>query len=173
MSKELRQQIATLLSDTVGGIESGDEEKIINNAYKRLSSKKDINEEKIIDAVIAAFKDDEEDVYFQENPYEDDLLDLLRVSSYSDDVIYGALSGFEKEASSEYDYHRGAEGSYYSENGKDYRPPKPKDKKKMDEFEIKDGVHDDLIYHNDATKTENIHRTRADMLSRSASKNKK
>lgn len=173
MSKELRQRIANLLSDTVGDLEPDDEEKIISNAYKRLSSKDKVNEENIIDAVLAAFKDDyddNEEIYYQDNPYDDDLFDLLRVSSYDDDVISGALSGFEKEAASEYDYRRGAKGSYYSEKGKDFRPPKQKDKDGMDEFEIKDGVHDDIEYHNEATKTDKSHRTRADMLARSASK---
>ena len=166
MSKELREQIAKLLSDTVGDLEPNDEEKIINNAYNRLSSsKKGVNEENIIDAVLAAFQDDE-DVYFEETAYEDDLFDLLRVSSYEDDIIKGALSGFEREAASAYDYHRGAKGAYYSPKGKDYRPPGEKDKDQMDEFEIKDEGHRDIEYHNDATKTESIHRTKADMLSR-------
>lgn len=179
MNKELRQRISNLLSDTINDISDNDKEEIINKAYQRLSSKKSVNEENIIDAVLAAFQDEEyDDIYFKytyENEDEDDLFNLLRTSSYEDDIINGALSEFEKSASSEYDYYRGAKGSDYSEKGKDFRPPKSKNNKKknkdenmLNEFEILDGVHDDIQYHNEATKTKNTHRTKADMLSRSS-----
>lgn len=168
MSKELREQIAKLLSDISGEIEPDDETKIINAAYQRLAfSKKKVSEESIIDAILAAFQEDEEEVYFEENPYDEELFDLLRVSSYSNDVIKGALNGFEREAANEADLHRGAIGSYYDTKGKDYRPADSKSKKgKMDEVEIKDGAHDDIPYHNDATKSTTVVRTKADMLTR-------
>jgi len=168
MNTELRTRIAKLLSDTAGELDKEDEEKIINYAYNRLaSSTKKINEEMIIDAVLAAFRNDEEEFYLEENPYEDDLFDLLRVSSYDEEIIKGALNDFGKEASvSEYDYHRGAEGAYYSPKGKDYRKPDQKDKNQMEEFEIIDEGHKDIKYHNEATKTKKVHRTKADMLTR-------
>ena len=168
MSIELRTQIAKLLSDIPGEMDPEDEEKIINTAYKKLSSsKRSINEETIIDAILASFQDDDSFSYLEDHPYEDELFDLLRVSSYSDAIIREALSSFEKEAASEYDMHRGSIGSYYDEKGKDYRPADEKaGKGKMTEFEIKDGPHDDIIYHTDATKLKNIKRTRADMLVR-------
>lgn len=171
MSTELRTQIAKILSDIPGDLEPEDEDTIVNKAYKKLStSKKEINEGRIIDAILASFQDENDELFLMEQEQEDDLFDLLRVSSYDEDDIYEALYGFEREASvSDYDMHRGSEDAEYDEKGKDYRPP-VKNKKKlseMEEFEIKDGPHDKITYHNEATKTENIKRTRSDMLVRS------
>lgn len=170
MSIELRTQIVKLLSDIPGEMDPDDEEKIINTAYKKLSSSnRNINEETIIDAILASFQDDDSFSYL-EDPYEDELFDLLRVSSYGEATIREALSSFEREAASEYDMHRGSIGSYYDEKGKDYRPAdEKKGKGKMEEFEIKDGIggHDEIKYHLDATKTDKSHRSKADMLVRS------
>lgn len=165
MSQELRERIYELLSDISGELDREDEIKIVESAYKKLASSKKQNEEDIINAILAAFKDDiEEDLFFEEA--QNDLYDLLRVSSYDENTIKEALYNFEKLAASEYDYRRGAEGAYFDEKGGDYRPPQKKKKGRMEEFEIKDGVHDDIICHNEATKTETSHRTRADMLNR-------
>ena len=168
MSEELRNQIVKLLSDIPGDLEPEDEKHIIDVAYKKLSSsKKKINEETIIDAVLAAFQDDNDDIYFDDE-YEEELFDLLRVSSYDEQIIKKALNSFSKKAASEADMHRGSIGSYYDPKGKDYRPADEKatKKPKMKEFEIKDEGHKDIEYHNDATKTKTVHRTRADMLNR-------
>jgi hypothetical protein len=165
MSQELRERIYDLLSDISGELDKEDEVKIVESAYKKLSNSKKQNDENIIDAILAAFKDDIEDDLFFEDA-QNDLYDLLRVSSYDENTIKKALYNFEKLASSEYDYRRGAEGAYYDEKGGDYRPPQKKKKGKMEEFEINDGVHDDIEYHNQATKTDKSHRTRADMLNR-------
>lgn len=169
MSMELRTQIIKLLSDISGDLDSEDEEKIITNACKRLSSKKKINEEMIIDAVLAAFQNDDDIDYNYFDDDKDELFDLLRVSSYSDEDIRYALNNFDKMSESEYDMHRGSIGSYYDPKGKDYRPKKEKkkDNPEMEEFEILDDGHKDIKYHNDATKTDKSHRTRADMLIRS------
>jgi len=177
MSTELRERIAKLLSDITGDMNKEVEKEIVDNAYLRLSaSKKEIGEENIIDAVLAAFNEDEEELLFEENPHEEDLFDLLRVSSYDDNIILGAIEGFEKNAASIADLRNGAEGSYYDKKGKTYLPDGQKPKEKMDEYELNDGAHDKIIYHNLATKTEdsknttditnNTHRTRADLLVR-------
>jgi len=175
MSSDLRDQLIKLLNDITGDLDKEDEGLIVSRAYQKLSSsKRKVSEESMLDAILAAFQDDTDDEEFQEyndkfKEVEDDLLSQLRVSSYDDKQIDSAIEKFEKTAASLSDLYNGAEGSYYDEKGKSYLPkPKPRRKPRMDEFEIKDGPHDGVEYHNEATKTESVHRTRADMLSRSA-----
>lgn len=166
MSQGLREKICNLLSDISGELDAEDETRIIDGAYQKLKHSKTQNDENIINAILAAFKDDIEDDLFFEDA-QDDLDDLLRVSSYDEETIKQALYNFEKLASSDYDYRRGADGAYYDEKGGDYRPPQKKKKGKMEEFEIKDGLaHNSIQTHDEATKTDTVHRSRADMLNR-------
>lgn len=167
MNTDLKERISTLLSDLIEDLDNKDI--IIDNAYNRLASKKKVNEENIIDAILAAFKDEvEDDIYFEEEDDNNgDIYGLLRTSSYDDNTIQSAVDGFEKEFYSEYDIDRGAEGSYYDEKAKVYRPKSEKNKDKgFGEFEIKDGEHDKFKQNELATKTDKVHRTKSDMLVR-------
>lgn len=165
MNTDLKERISTLLSDLIEDLDN--KNIIVDNAYSRLSSKKKVNEENIIDAILAAFKDEaEEDLDFEGEDNED-IYGLLRTSSYDDNTIQNAVNGFEKEFYSEYDIDRGADGSYYDEKAKVYRPKSEKNKDKgLGEFEIKDGEHDKFKQNELATKTDKVHRTKSDMLVR-------
>lgn len=177
MSEKLLNRLQEILDSIIGpdGLSAEEENDIIRRASAKLSDVRN-SEEDLIDALIGAFAEEQND-YLEarekgniiNDPYNHHTM-MNSIYSSDDDESYRyaeMLDELEEEIISEIDLYRGTSGSYYDEKGKTYRPTDEEDEEYiMDEFEIRDGPHDNLEYHNEATNSKGVHRSRADMLSR-------
>ena len=162
MKEQLSLRLGALLKEISGGeLSNQDKNDIIKRATKILDNKKNASEEDLIDSILEAFGD-EQDEFLGDNHFAS--FDQFDPFDGHEDRMASII---EDDLASEQEQMRGGKDSYYDENGKSYQDKSKKkiDKQELTNLEIKDAtMHDDIPYHLDAPKSKG--KTRAESLSR-------